>query len=98
MIRHTVAFTLKHPKDSAEEKSFLDATLILKNIPGVRNFERLTQTSKKNNYRFGLSMEFDDAQAFESYNVHPIHADFIQNYWIPFVTDFQETDYENYDS
>lgn len=98
MIRHTVAFTLKHPGGSAEEKSFLDATLILKNIPGVKRFERLKQTSKKNHFCFGLSMEFDDRQTFEAYNNHPIHADFIQQYWIPDVTDFQETDYENYDA
>lgn len=98
MIRHTVAFTLKHPRGSAEEKAFLDATLILKNIPGVKNFERLTQTSRKNSFCFGLSMEFDDRQTFEAYNNHPIHVDFIQQYWIPYVTDFQETDYERYDS
>ncbi|HRO47645.1 Dabb family protein [Agriterribacter sp.] len=96
MIRHTVAFTLKYPKDSPEEKAFLDATLTLKNIPGVQHFERLLQTSKKNRFAFGLSMEFSDQKAYEAYNNHPVHTGFIQQYWVPGVEDFLETDYELY--
>jgi hypothetical protein len=34
MIRHTVVFKLKHPKDSPEEKVFLDAIKKLSSIPG----------------------------------------------------------------
>ncbi len=44
MIRHTVAFRLKHAAGSAEEKAFLDEALTLKQIPSVRNFEQLRQT------------------------------------------------------
>ena len=96
MIRHTVAFTLKYPKGSPEEKAFLDATLHLKKIPGVQQFERLRQTSKKNRFDFGLSMEFSGQKEYESYNNHPIHTEFIQQYWIRGVEDFSETDYELY--
>ncbi|HRN58162.1 MAG TPA: Dabb family protein [Agriterribacter sp.] len=96
MIRHTVAFTLKHPKGSPEEKAFLNATLTLKDIPGVQQFERLRQTGKKNRFAFGLSMEFSDQEAYEAYNHHPLHTAFIQQYWIPGVEDFLETDYERY--
>ena len=96
MIRHTVAFTLKYPKGSPEEKEFLDATLHLEKIPGVQHFERLKQTSKKNRFDFGLSMEFPDQEAYEIYNNHPLHTEFIQRYWIPGVADFLETDYEPY--
>ena len=96
MIRHTVAFTLKYPKDSPEESAFLAATLHLKNIPGVQHFERLKQTSKKNAFDFGLSMEFSGQKDYETYNSHPIHTEFIQRHWIPGVADFLETDYELY--
>lgn len=96
MIRHTVAFTLKYPKGSVEEKDFLDATLHLKKIPGVEQFERLRQTSKKNRFDFGLSMAFSDQKAYDIYNSHPLHTEFIQRYWIPGVEDFLETDYELY--
>ena len=57
MIRHTVAFTLKHPHGSAAETAFLDAAKILAAIPGVEKFEQLRQVSAKNAYRFGFSMD-----------------------------------------
>lgn len=96
MIRHTVSFTLKHPKGSPEEKAFLDAILALKEIPGVLQFERLVQTGRKNKFHFGLSMEFLNQEAYDAYNVHPLHTAFIQQRWIPEVEDFLETDYIKY--
>lgn len=96
MVRHTVAFTLKYPKGSPQEKEFLEATVALKKIPGVQHFERLKQTSKKNRFDFGLSMEFSGQKEYEAYNNHPIHTGFIQQHWIPGVEDFLETDYELY--
>jgi hypothetical protein len=41
-------------------------------------------------------MEFSDQEAYETYNNHPIHTEFIQQYWIPGVEDFLETDYGLY--
>lgn len=96
MIRHTVVFKLKHLKDSPEEKVFLDAIQKLSSIPGVQNFELLRQVSKKNNYDFGLSMEFESAKAYEGYNQHPDHIAFVQTYWVKEVKDFMEIDYEPY--
>lgn len=58
MIRHTVAFKLIHPKNSPEEKAFLGAIVKLSAIPGVTNLELLKQTSRKNKFDYGLSMEF----------------------------------------
>ena len=94
MIRHTVVFKLTHPKDSPEEKVFLDAIKKLSTIPGVQKFELLKQTSKKNNYDYGLSMEFGTAKAYEDYNQHPDHITFVQTYWIKEVKDFLEIDFE----
>jgi len=94
MIRHTVVFTLVHPKDSPEEKVFLDAIQKLSAIPGVQKFELLKQIGKKNNYDYGLSMEFETAKAYEDYNQHPDHIAFVQTYWIKQVKDFLEIDYE----
>jgi hypothetical protein len=96
MIRHTVVFTLKHLKGSPEEKIFLDAIQKLSAIPGVQKFELLRQVSRKNNYDFGLSMEFESAKAYEGYNQHPDHIAFVQTYWVKEVKDFMEIDYEPY--
>jgi Stress responsive A/B Barrel Domain len=93
MIRHTVVFTLKHAAGSAGEKSFLTDAKILAKIPGVEKFEQLRQTSKKNDYSFGFSMEFADQAAYSAYNDHPDHTAFVQGRWIPEVVAFMEIDY-----
>jgi len=93
MIRHTVAFRLKHAAASAGEASFLKDALILKGIPSVRNFEQLRQTSPKNDFTFGFSMEFDDQGGYDAYNIHPDHVAFVRDRWSPEVEAFLEIDY-----
>ncbi len=93
MIRHTVVFKLKHAAGSAEEKSFLETAKILATIPGVKKFEKLRQTSRKNDYDYGFSMEFADQAAYSAYDAHPDHTAFVQDRWIPEVAAFMEIDY-----
>jgi hypothetical protein len=92
-IRHSVAFALAHPEGSAAERDFLEAAERLATIPGVERFELLTEVSPKNDYRFGISMEFPDQAAYESYNEHPDHVRFVQERWLAEVSDFLELDY-----
>ena len=95
MIRHTVVFTLRHAHGSLQEKAFLrDARLALADIPSVQKFEQLRQVSKKNDYRFGFSMEFADEAAYAAYNGHPDHVAFVRDRWAPEVGAFLEIDYE----
>ena len=94
MIRHTVAFRLRHQAGSPEETAILAEALRLKDIPGVQRFEQLRQVSEKNELVFGFSMEFTDRDAFAVYNNHPVHAAFVAQRWVPEVEAFQETDYE----
>lgn len=94
MIRHTVVFKLKHAAGSRAEKDFLREGGKLAAIPTVRNFESLRQVSRKNIYDFGFSMEFASQQDYQTYNEHPDHVRFVQNRWIPEVSDFMEIDYE----
>lgn len=94
MIRHTVAFKLKDSLTSPVTDAFFAAAKKLASIPGVQKFECLRQTSAKNNFDFGLSMEFDTAALYEQYNNHPEHVHFVQTYWVKNVADFLELDYE----
>jgi hypothetical protein len=94
-IRHTVVFTPRHPAGSPEETDFLDSAARLAAIPGVEELELLHETSPKNGYRFGLSMEFADAAAYTAYNEHPDHVRFVQERWLVEVEDFLEIDYES---
>lgn len=92
-IRHTVAFTLVHQPGSEEERDFLAAAAALENVPGVEAFELLAEVSPKNDYRFGIAMEFADRHAYEGYNNDPAHVRFVQERWLSEVSDFLELDY-----
>ncbi len=94
MIRHTVVFKLKHRKDSREEAAFLKAASKLSLISGVHNFECLHQISKKNNFDFGISMEFDSAHDYDNYSNHPDHLNFVHHIWLKEVESFMEIDFE----
>jgi hypothetical protein len=93
-IRHTVVFTLSHPEGSAEEADFLATVARLAEIPGVDAFEILRETSPKNEYRHGISMEFAGPDAYTAYNEHPDHVRFVEERWLPEVASFLEVDYE----
>jgi hypothetical protein len=93
MIRHTVAFTLRHPAGSAEETAFMEAAQLLRTIPAVTKFEILRQVSPKCDFAFGISMEFADQAELDAYAAHPLHTEFVEKHWIPHVSDFQEIDY-----
>jgi hypothetical protein len=93
-IRHTVVFTLAHPAGSTAEADFLAAAGALAAIPGVEAFQILRETSPKNAYRFGISMEFVGPEAYTAYNEHPDHVRFVNDRWLPEVSDFLEVDYE----
>ena len=92
-IRHTVVFTLVHPTGTVAEREFLQAARELATIPGVEAFELLAEISSKNDYRFGISMEFADRTAYDRYNEHPAHSRFVQERWLSEVSDFLELDY-----
>jgi hypothetical protein len=95
MIRHTVVFKLKHAPGSLQEKSFLrDSKTALETIPGVEKFEQLRQTSKKNDFAFGFSMEFASQAAYDAYNKHPRHVKYVKERWEREVAKFLEIDYE----
>ncbi len=92
-IRHTVSFTLRHDAGSREETSFLAAAERLAAIDGVEAFELLRQVGTKSNFRFGISMEFADRAAYDAYNEHPWHVQFVAERWLPEVPDFLELDF-----
>jgi hypothetical protein len=92
-IRHTVVFRLRHDAGSPEESAFLDAAAALAGIDGVEAFEVLRQVGSKNDFGFGLSMEFAGRDAYAAYNEHPAHVRFVEERWIPEVADFLEIDY-----
>lgn len=97
MILHTVAFTLKHEKGSVKEKNFLNAGMALADLAMVENFRCYRQVSTKNDFDFGFAMEFASDEAYQAYNSHPIHSEFVSSRWLPEVERFLELDYIDYE-
>jgi hypothetical protein len=92
-VRHNVAFTLRHPDDSPEAASFLEALASLAAIDGVEEFQVLAEVSPKNGYRYGVTMEFASRVAYETYDASPEHVEFVRDRWDAEVSDFIEIDY-----
>lgn len=94
MIRHTVFFSFKAQKSENEKQSFFDAVHQLSLIEGVQDLEIVRQTSPKNDFEFGILMNFKNNEIFNSYSTHPDHDLFIKNHWLKMVELFLEIDYE----
>ena len=71
MIRHTAVFRLKHAAGSAAERDFLAAAGRSRPFPVSRKFEILRQVSPKNDFAFGVSMEFADEAAYRATTIIP---------------------------
>jgi len=94
MIRHSVILKLKSDISPDDKQAFFDAVDKLASIPDVQKFEVLKQISPKNKFEYGISMEFETQEHYESYSNHPQHISFVENWWIPNVEDFLEIDYQ----
>src|SRR3954452_1943366 len=91
-IRHSVVFTPAHAEGSAEEAELFGAMRALAAIPGVEAFELMREVSPKNDYRYALTMEFQDEPAYQAYNEHPEHVAFVGQRWEAEIADFLEID------
>ena len=90
-IRHTVAFALPFEAGSIGEQEFLAEARALASIPEVQAFRVLRALDA--GAELTLSMDFADRAAYDAYDGHPQHRDFVARRWLPTVTAFQETDY-----
>lgn len=93
MIRHSVILKLKSDINSGDKQAFFAAVDKLALIPDVQKFEVLKQISPKNKFEYGISMEFDNQEQYDTYSNHADHVAFIQNFWMKSVEDFLEIDY-----
>ena len=93
-IQHTVVFSLTHSAGTPQETAFLaDGRAALTSIPGVSDFVISRQVSAKSDFDFQFSMQFNDQDDYDAYNVHPAHVAFVESRWVTEVTAFQEYDF-----
>lgn len=92
-IVHTVFFKLKEGAASIGIRAFYEQAVKLANIPGVLDFKWVNELSPKNIYKHGLFMRFACQDDYDAYSAHPEHVRFVNEIWIPNVSEFQEIDY-----
>jgi hypothetical protein len=93
-ILHTVVFRLHHEPGSEGEQAFLAAARdTLPAIEGVDEFVVRRQVSPKSEMAFQFSMRFADQAAYDAYNAHPAHVDFVATRWQSEVAELQEYDF-----
>ncbi|MEK3889160.1 Dabb family protein [Bacillus sp. FSL K6-3431] len=97
-VKHMVMFSLHVGKDTSEAEDFLkESAAELASIPGVQQFEVLRQVSAKNDYDYGFSMIFTDQEAYDAYDNHPVHQNYVAERWLKEVSIFQEMDFVKYE-
>jgi hypothetical protein len=94
MITHGVIFNFKTNIKAETIKEFLQAAHNLNQIPGVIDLAISRQTSPKNTFAYGITMQFQHTADYAFYSSHSQHQNFIEQYWLPHVADFLEIDLE----
>ena len=92
MIRHMVVFRLRRDCGAAAEADFFAAAQALARIEGVRELACFRQISPKCRFQHGITMKFDDADAYRRYCEHPEHVSFVEERWKVAVDEFMEID------
>jgi hypothetical protein len=95
VLTHTVFFTLNHPDNIEERETFFEAAKNLASLPGVKNFKCVKQISQKNNFDYGLTMDFQNEKDYQGYCDHPEHVEFVEQVWKRYVRDFMEIDFHD---
>ena len=93
-IRHAGIFNFKPTVSESQKHEFFVALKALEEISGVEKMEVSRQTSTKNKFKYGFSMEFASNEIYQAYSVHPQHDAFVKDFFIPLVEDFMEIDTE----
>lgn len=92
-ITHTVFFRLKLDVATLEGQAFYAETMKLADIPVVKAFKWVEEVSDSNSFQYGLHMCFDELADFDAYNKHPDHVRYVNEVWLPNVSEFQVLDY-----
>lgn len=93
-IQHTLVSRLVYEPGSTAEIEFLvSGRTTLTSIPGVTAFAVNRQVSLKSDLTWQFSMVFADQAAYDAYNVHPAHVEFVETRWKTEVDAFQEYDF-----
>ncbi|MGE5327147.1 MAG: Dabb family protein [Deltaproteobacteria bacterium] len=96
MICHVVLYKMKSSGSDADKARLMAAVRqTLPTLPGVRNLRvGKSLTGPEKGYSVALVMDFEDAQALETYRVDARHHQFVKEVAGPLVEDIWRFDFE----
>ena len=98
-VTHVVIFWLKDPDSAEQRRDLIAACHTLKNIPGVTDLRvgqplPSTRPVVDSSYDVAMVITFENEQAMEAYNPHPIHEKLAKEF-VPRFAKFLVYDFTN---
>ena len=95
---HVVLVWLKQPGNSQHRAQIIQASQSLRDIPGVLDLHVGEVVSSErsvveDSYDVALSIRFANAEDLQSYLVHPLHVQAVQQDFVPIMQRYQVIDF-----
>ena len=95
MIRHLIVFNIRDGATHEECLAMAEhGRIVLARIPGVLQVSfgvALVQTAR---YRYNFTIDLENEQAVQQYQVHPLHVAFADEHFRPLAPDRITIDYQ----
>jgi hypothetical protein len=85
-IIRLVFFDLKHEAGTPEAVSFFEKSMVLKEVPSVKEFSILKVEGNMAEFDYVVRLVFEDEDGVQAYVDHSIHTDYLDEVWRPNVS------------
>jgi DNA-binding Lrp family transcriptional regulator len=85
-ITRLVFFNLSLEAGTTEADSFFEKSMVLKEVPSVKEFKILKVEGNMAEYDYVIRLVFEDYDGVEEYVKHRIHTDYLEEVWKPHVS------------
>ena len=85
-ITRLVFFNLSLEAGTPEADSFFEKSMVLKEVPSVKEFKILKVEGNMAEYDYVVRLVFEDYDGVEEYVKHRIHTDYLDEVWKPNVS------------
>jgi hypothetical protein len=85
-ITRLVLFNLNHEAGTPEAESFFERSIILGEVPSVKEFKILKVEGNMAEYDYVIRLVFEDEDGVEEYIKHRIHTGYLDEVWKPNVS------------
>ncbi len=98
-LEHVVVVWLKEPGNATHRQTVLDASEVLRTIPGVRSLRSGTVIASEraivdSSFDVALLVSFTDRADMDAYLVHPLHVQLVNETLKPLVAKIRVFDFQ----